>query len=125
VTARRGAVSVAANFERNLDEIRAFLSVADAGHTFDRLISHLSDEIIPTLERFPDLGTEFLARAPLSAKGRALFERVARSAGRDLAIRQLVDGDYILLYAVGKDGVVLLSIRHHRQLSFDFDAHWP
>jgi plasmid stabilization system protein ParE len=125
VTVRRVAARVTANFERNLDDIRSFLSEAGADFEFDRLIAHLSDELVPTLERFPDLGTDFLAKAPLSVKGRAMFERIARQAGPTLSIRQLTDGDYIVLYAVEGDAVVLLAIRHHRQLSFDFNAHWP
>jgi plasmid stabilization system protein ParE len=125
VTVRRVAARVTANFERNLNDIRSFLSEAGADFEFDRLIAHLSGELVPTLERFPDLGTDFLAKAPLSVKGRAMFERIARRAGPKLSIRQLTDGDYIVLYAVEGDAVVLLAIRHHHQLSFDFNAHWP
>ena len=125
MTARRRAARATANFERNLDDIRSFLSEAGAEFEFDRSIAHLSNEIVPTLERFPDLGTDFLSKAPLSVKGRAMFERVARQAGRTLSIRQLIEGEYIVLYAVEADAVALLAIRHHRQLSFDFNAHWP
>jgi plasmid stabilization system protein ParE len=125
VTARRTAARVSANFERNLAEIRDFLAEAGADAGFDRLIAHLSDEMIPTLERFPELGTDFMSKAPLSAKARAVFERIAREAGARHSIRQLIDGDYILLYAVEDDAVTLLAIRHQRQLSFDFRAHWP
>jgi hypothetical protein len=71
------------------------------------------------------LGTDFLAKAPLSVKGRAMFERIAMQAGPTLSIRQLTDGEYLLLYAVEADAVTLLAIRHHRQLSFDFNSHWP
>jgi hypothetical protein len=36
-------------------------------------------------------------------------------------------GDYLLLYAAmeANCNLVLLSIRHHRQLSFDFATLWP
>jgi plasmid stabilization system protein ParE len=125
VTARRVAVRATANFERNLDDIRSFLSEAGAEPAFARLIAHLSDEIIPALEDFPDLGTDFLAKAPLSVKGRVLFERIAKQAGSALSVRHLTDGEYIILYTVEAGAVVLLAIRHHRQLSFDFNAHWP
>lgn len=33
--------------------------------------------------------------------------------------------DALLLYARIKGTVYLLSIRHHRQVSFDFQALWP
>ena len=125
MTARRVTAKVTANFERNLRDIRSFLTAAGAEPEFDRLVVHLLDEVVPTVEQFPDLGTDFLAKAPLSVKGRALFERIARQAGEKLSIRQLTDGEYILLYSVEKDAVCFLAIRHHRQLSFDFTAHWP
>jgi hypothetical protein len=46
-------------------------------------------------------------------------------AGPNAEVRQLIEGDYIVLYLVRGDSVFLLSIRHHRELSFDFSAHWP
>ena len=38
-----------------------------------------------------------------------------------------MSGDYLILYAERKTcaTVYLLSIRHHRQLSFDFASLWP
>ena len=78
------------------------------------------------MQRFPGLGSDFLEKAPLSVKGQALFEEVARVAGSaDAQVRQLVEGDYLLLYMVEGQSIYLLSIKHHRQLSFDFPAHWP
>jgi hypothetical protein len=29
-----------------------------------------------------------------------------------------------VLYAHVNDSIFLLSIKHHRQISFDFEAHW-
>ncbi len=40
------------------------------------------------------------------------------------AIREYIADDYLLLYAVRDSGVFLLSIRHHRQLSFDLRTYW-
>jgi hypothetical protein len=31
---------------------------------------------------------------------------------------------YLVLYVQIEGNVHLLSIKHHRQLSFDFEAHW-
>ena len=124
---KRGSAKVylTANFERNLDSIREFLAAADAAPAFDALIERLSDDLVPTLERFPDLGADFTGRAPLSVEGRALFERLVELAGTAGDVRQLIDGDYIILYLVRGASLHLLSIQHHRQLSFDFTGHWP
>ena len=123
---RKGFVTVCltANVERNLVSVGEFLAAADASLAFDALIARLSDELIPTLERFPELGADFTGRAPLSVEGRALFERLVELAG-DGEVRQLIEGDYVILYLVRGGSVYLLSIRHHRQVSFDFGGHWP
>jgi plasmid stabilization system protein ParE len=121
----KAKVYLTASFERNLESIREFLAAADALPALDALVSELSDNLIPTLERFPDLGAEFTGRAPLSVEGRALFERLVALAGDDGEVRQLIEGDYVVLYLVRGGSVYLLSIRHHRQVSFDFASHWP
>ena len=105
--------------------IRDFLDGAGAPSAFGDLIEHLAARVIPAIERFPDIGADFAAKAPLSREGQVLFERLVALAGPDAKVRQLVEGDYIILY-LGSDGsLVLLAIKHHRQLSFDFAGHWP
>jgi hypothetical protein len=39
-------------------------------------------------------------------------------------LREYVLKDYVLLYALIGKAIYLLAIRHHRQLSFDFEGHW-
>lgn len=123
--ARARSVLVTRTFDRNLAAIREFLSAGGAGSAFDNLIGRLASEVIPNLRRFPDLGADFLARAPLSADGVALFEQVVKAAGQGSHVRQLIDGDYLILYLARRDTVHLLAIKHHRQLSFDLMGHWP
>ena len=123
--ARGRAVFVTRNFERNLAAMREFLSEAGAGFAFDEFVRRLDSEIIPNLQRFPQLGADFLARAPLSADGIALFEAVVKAAGPRAEVRQLIDGDHVILSLVEDSAVYLLSIKHHRQLSFDLPGHWP
>lgn len=125
MTSRRLPVRATTNFRRCLERIEAFLEEAQAGAEFDALVDRLVDEIVPALARFPELGADFLGRAPLSAEGKALFAKVASLAGAQTSVRQFVTGDYILLYAVRKEAVYLLALRHHRELSFDFRGHWP
>ena len=84
---RRVTVLISANFERNLVEIEKFLSDGDTRPAFDALIEHLSTDVVPTLERFPEIGADFLAKAPLSVEGRVLFERIAAMAGPDAELR--------------------------------------
>ena len=122
---RARPILLTANFDRNLAGIKEFLSTAGASAAFDELIERLTSQVIPNLQRFPELGADFLARAPLSVDGQALFERLVQSAGPGARVRQLIDGDYVILYLVRAGSVYLLSIKHHRQLSFDLMGHWP
>jgi len=39
-------------------------------------------------------------------------------------LREYVMGHYLVLYTQIDGNVHLLSIKHHRKLSFDFEAHW-
>ena len=122
---RTAAVKVTANFERNLASIREFLVAAEGAHAFAALIESLNDRVIPAMERFPDIGANFAARAPLSREGQVLFDRLIALAGPDAEVRQWIEGDYVILYLVRGGSIFLLSIKHHRQLSFDFSGHWP
>ena len=121
----RTTVQVTANFERNLAGIRDFLSGEGAQHAFEALVIRLDTRTIPALERFPDIGAAFTAKAPLSGEGRVLFERVVELSGAHGEVRQLVEDSYVILYLVRGTSIFLLSIKHHRQLSFDFSGHWP
>lgn len=44
--------------------------------------------------------------------------------GEDSDIREYLMEDYLLLYAIVDRAIYLLSIRHHKQLSFDFAQLW-
>jgi hypothetical protein len=126
VTSRK-TVKLTANFERNLDEIEAFLQKAEAPHAFDTLLDELSDTVIPNLERFPGMGTSFLRQPTCSVEtsngSTRLIEQLDDIAeGSEL--QEYVMTHYLLLYAQIKGTVYLLSIRHHRQLSFDLLGHW-
>ena len=117
-------VELTANFDARLDEIEAFLHQADAGFAFDQLLQELRSTVIPNLMRFPRLGRAYLDQAPQSAE--ALSQLAALPAGAPHALREYLHSDYLILYTVTGDPqvVYLLSIRHHRQLTFDFAKIW-
>jgi plasmid stabilization system protein ParE len=118
-------VELTASFLERLDAIEAFLVEADAGFAFDKLLGELRATVIPNLRSFPRIGRRYLANPPQSAE--ALAQLAALPAGAPDALREYLHGDYLMLYSVVEEGatVVLLSIRHHRQLSFDFEKFWP
>ena len=122
-------VELTASFLERLDAIEAFLVEADAGFAFDELLAELRASVIPNLTRFPRMGRRYLAYPPQSAE--ALAQLAALPPGAPDALREYLHGDYLLLYTVvqasprAKACVYLLSIRHHRQLGFDFAKLWP
>jgi len=118
-------VELTASFLERLDAIEAFLVEADAGFAFDDLLAEIRATVIPNLRRFPRMGRRYLANPPQSAEALALL--AAMPAGAPDALREYLHGDYLLLYVAmdAQETVVLLTIRHHRQLSFDFARLWP
>ncbi len=122
-------VELTASFLERLESIEAFLVEADAGFAFDDLLAEIRTTVIPNLRRFPRMGRRYLANPPQSAEALALL--AAMPAGAPDALREYLHGDYLLLYLVADASpnteatVYLLTIRHHRQLSFDFARLWP
>jgi plasmid stabilization system protein ParE len=117
-------VRITANFQQNLHSIQEFLVEQKAEAGFDSLITRLFEDVIPNLDRFPKMGRDFLARDPLSDEGRAKLHTLKMRSGNNTEIREYITDEYLFLYAVRDSVVFLLSIRHHRQLSFDLRAHW-
>lgn len=125
----RVAIRLTANFERNLADIEQFLTEAQAPWAFDGLIDELLVTVLPNLERFPDLGRPFFNRAVGSAETTnaiaALKAKLAAVVGGSVAsLREYVMTHYLVLYVQMDDTLFLLSIKHHKQLSFDFEGHW-
>lgn len=118
-------VELTASFLERLDTSVTVLTEAHAVFAFDDLLAELRATVFPNLARFPRIGRRYLDNPPLSAE--ALAQLASLPAGAAGALREYLHGDYLMLYtAVDVDATVyLLSIRHHRQLSFDFARLWP
>jgi plasmid stabilization system protein ParE len=121
-------VKLTANFERNLEDIERFLTKAEAPQAYDALLDELLDTVIPNLERFPDMGRPFLARQTRSVETTNALEtlraKLSALTTDPEALREYILADYLVLYAQIDGLLYLLAIRHHRQISFDFESHW-
>lgn len=117
-------VELTASFLARLETIESFLTEADAAFAFDRLLAELRTTVIPNLRRFPRMGRRYLEQPPQSAE--ALAQLAALPAGAADRLREYLHGDYLILYTVETPGRLLhlLSIRHHRELSFQFSGLW-
>lgn len=120
-------VKFTATFENNLEVIENVLSEADAPHAFDALLDELADTVIPNLERFPDMGRLFMERSVRSVEVSNSLDALRKKL-KDGDLREYLLANYLILYArldgKGESTIYLLSIKHHRQLSFDFESLW-
>lgn len=124
MVSKRAAVKLTANFEANLASIEAFWIEADTPQSYARLLDVLLETVIPNLQQFAKMGRPFLSRQPQSVESKIVMERLKTRTGRG-EIREYLMDDYLILYALIGDAVYLLSIRHHKQLSFDLEGFWP
>jgi len=117
-------VELTSSFLERLAAIESFLTEADAGAAYDRLLDELRTPVVPHLRRFPRIGRRYLDQPPQSAE--ALAQLGALPAGAADRLREYLHGDYLILYTVATPVqlVHLLSIRHHRELSFQFSRLW-
>ena len=120
---KRFSVELTASFLERLNSIESFLIDAGANVAYDALLAELREQIIPNLRRFPRIGRRYLDRPPQSVEALGQFARLPGGAADGL--REYLTGDYLILYSLAGSAVYLLSIRLHRQLSFDFGRLWP
>ena len=115
-------VELTASFIERLESIETFLAEADAPQAYDKLLDGLRRTVIPNLRRFPRMGRRYLDQPPQSAE--AMAQLAALPPGAAGALREYLHGDYLILYPLTGSTVYLLSIRHHRELSFGFAKLW-
>lgn len=112
------------NFSANLTGIEAFLG-SDGRSAYKRLLNRLFTESIPALCKFPQSGRPLLTHAIKSTKADTLTKDLRRLLGTDDEVREYITDEHLILYLVRRDKVVFLSVKHHRQLSFDLKQFWP
>ena len=111
--------------KRSVDAVMESLTRGLTAKLMHGALAELRAMVVPNLARFPRVGRRYLDNTPQSAE--ALTQLAALPAGAASALREYLHGDYLMLYTAmdANTTVYLLSIRHHRQLSFDFARLWP
>ena len=118
MTDRPTRVELTSSFLERLDSIEEFLAAANTHCAYDDLLAELRATVFPNLRRFPRMGRRYLEQPPRSAEALTLLAQLP--AGAADALREYLSGDYLILCTEFESTVNLLSIRHHRQLSFKF-----
>ena len=118
------SVKFTTNFESNLAEIEAYWSLNQFPQGYDRLLDELGASVIPSIERFPGIGRPFVQRQPDTVEAVTRLEKLNKRLAkldRTGEFREYVMDDYLILYLTLEIVVYLLAIKHHKQLSFDFE----
>lgn len=115
-------VEAAPNFLANLDALREFLRLQDADTAVTRMTRLKAElrEMIAVLAWSPASGRPARFLSPKSAQARLKASAVlllAEQAGLP-ALREYVVGQHIILYAHSATDVVLLALKHQRQLVY-------
>jgi len=115
-------VSAAPNFADSLQAVQAFMVAQDAASAPTRFAQLKRDlrEMKNLLAWSPASGRPACFLHPNSAQASlrlAAVQQLAQSAGLP-HLREYVIGSYVVLYAHSDTEVVLLSIKHHRQLTY-------
>jgi hypothetical protein len=120
---RRRAPVFTGNFNLNLDALRLFLE--PEGHAaFERLLDRLFDDIVPMLSRYSQSGRLFLQHPIRSIEARTLSRKLKTFLKKGDELREFIVDDYLILYLYRDRQVIFLSMKHHRQLSFDLRRFW-
>ena len=115
-------VSAAPNFAVSLQAVHAFMVTQDAASAPARLAQLKRDlrEMKTLLAWSPASGRPARFLRANSAQGSlrlAAVQQLAQSAGLP-HLREYVIGSHVVLYAHSDTEVVLLSLKHHRQLTY-------
>lgn len=115
-------VSAAPHFADCLQAVHAFMVEQDAASATARLAQLTRDlrEMKTLLAWSPASGHPARFLSPNSAQARlrlAAVQQLAQSSGLP-HLREYVIGSHVVLYAHSATEVVLLSLKHHRQLTY-------
>ncbi len=111
------------NFSSNLADTQEFLG-ADGAAYFAKFFERFVAEVVPNACRFPLSGRSFLERSIQTTQSESLAQKLKQKLQEGDDIRELIVDDYLVLYLVRGNDIVFLSIKHHRQLSYDLKTFW-
>ena len=111
------------NFSNNLESLRDFLGV-EGRSAFEQLLDRLFDDIVPTICRFPMSGRALLQRPIQSIETETRVKQIQQLLRPEDELREFIVDEYIVLYMKRSRRLLFLAIKHHRQLSFEFNQFW-
>lgn len=116
-------VRITDHFMACMATLETFLDEAGAQQAYDALLVQLQEVIVPNLEQHPQMGRALLQR-PLHSIETTRKVEALRARHGNVDIREYITGDYLILYTHTDNVTDLLSIRHHKQLSYELGMFW-
>ena len=113
-------VVLGAAYEHRLDEAVAYLLGVGADAAAQALLDHSYDALPKLLAQAPRIGREFVVHDPEAPEVRAAWATVRELLGDDIELREYIGEDYLALYAIHRDCIHLLTLRHQRQCGSNF-----
>ncbi|WP_050454083.1 type II toxin-antitoxin system RelE/ParE family toxin [Candidatus Burkholderia verschuerenii] len=122
---RRVKIRISGEFDARLTEIERYLNRVERPESFRQLVKAIREKVAPMLKRFPAIGRRVFNTKPDTVDALLAMEELmgmARNNGDTL--REYLFDDYVLLYWLSEDAITFLSIRHTREVSFEFHDLW-
>lgn len=109
-------------------DIERYWNRVDQAQSFLRLVEAIDRTVIRLLRRFPAIGRRFFNSMPDTVDALLALEElveVTQSGGaRQGELHEYLFDDYVLLYLLSGDTVTFLSLRHTKEVSFEFRDLW-
>ncbi|AET88549.1 MULTISPECIES: type II toxin-antitoxin system RelE/ParE family toxin [Caballeronia] len=124
---KRFSVRIMGCFDTRLTDIERHYDRTGRLQAFDLLVESLHDRALPLLRRFPAIGRRVLNTNPDTVHALQAYEQVVEAtvvASSAPELREYIFDDYVLLYLLTDDTIYLVSIRHSKEVSFDFEYLW-
>ncbi|WP_061179439.1 type II toxin-antitoxin system RelE/ParE family toxin [Caballeronia pedi] len=125
---KRATIRISSDFDARLTDIERYWNRVNEPKSFLRLIEAIDKKVIPLLQRFPALGRRLLNSKPDTVDALLAIEEIAEmtKAGgvRQGELHEYVFDNYVLLYLLSGDAVTFLSLRHTKEISFEFRDLW-
>jgi hypothetical protein len=110
-------VRYSASYVVRMAQIAAYFKAVEASPVYRRLLDDISGIVIPNLKAFPLLGKPYLEGPAQSTEALMATAKLPPDANRSL--RKYVHDDFVILHAISPDAIHLISIRHHRESTFN------
>ena len=124
---KRFNVRILGCFDTRLTDIERYCDRTGRLETFGLLVESLHDRALPLLRRFPAIGRRVLNTNPDTVHALLAYEQIVDATvltSSTPELREYIFDDYVLLYLLTDDTIYLVSIRHSKEVSFDFEYLW-